>query len=38
MNELKFFLNYFQKKKRIPANYNETNAFKSLELALKIKK
>ena len=38
MNELKFFLNYFQKQKRIPDNYNEINAFKSLKLVLKIKK
>ena len=38
MNELKFFLNYFQKQKRIPGNYYEINAFKSLKLALKIKK
>jgi len=38
VNELKTFLNFFRKKKKIPNQYNEKNAFKSLKLALKIKK
>jgi len=38
INELKFFLDHFQKRKKITSIYNEINAFKSLKLALKIKK
>ena len=38
INELKFFLNFFKKRKKIPDQYNEKNAFKSLKLALEIKK
>jgi len=38
INELKLFLNFFKKRKKIPDQYNEKNAFKSLKLALEIKK
>ena len=37
MNELNFFLNLFKQGKKIPDQYNEKNAYKSLKLALKIK-
>jgi len=37
MNELKFFLDLVKKNKKIPHQYNEKNAIKSLKLALKIK-
>ena len=38
INELKLFLNLFKNKKKIPYEFSEKNAFKSLELALKVKK
>ena len=38
INELKLFLNFFKKRKKIPYQYNEKSAFKSLKLALEIKK
>ena len=38
INELKLFLNFFIKRKKIPDQYNEKNAFKSLKLVLEIKK
>ena len=37
MKELNFFLNLFKKRKKIPDQYNEKNALKSLKLALRIK-
>ena len=38
INELKLFLSFFKNRKKIPYQYSEKNAFKSLELALRIKK
>jgi len=38
ISELKLFLEFFKKKKKIANIYNEKNAFKSLKLALKIKR
>jgi hypothetical protein len=38
INELRSFLNLFKKRKKIPDQYNEKNVFKSLKLALEIKK
>ena len=38
INELRSFLNFFKKRRKIPDQYNEKNAFKSLKLALEIKK
>ena len=37
MNELNFFLHLFKQGKKVPDQYNEKNAYKSLKLALKIK-
>ena len=38
LDELKVFLKFFKKRKKITKEYNEINAFKSLKLAIQIKK
>ena len=38
LNEIKYFLNLVNKKKKIPIEYSETNGFKCLKMALEISK
>ena len=38
LNQIKLFLSFFKNRKKIPYQYNEKNALKSLEIATKIKK
>ena len=38
LDEIKYFLAFFKKRKKIPDNFNEVNGFKTLNVALEVKK